>query len=289
MQRNGCEINILIKGRKATEYLSPIDFQNYIEGREGSNFEIEVVNNNANDIEAILSVDGLSITDGKPAGEASSGYVVPARGRTTIAGWTLDSKTVAQFFFAGAKGGSYAEQSPDGDAKNKGIIGAKIFARKATYNPHVFRTFHAAGSTTLSKGVARGGTFGMNGGFTNDSWSSNAAGQNAMLGSLTSSCAGMNNVADVASAAPFSVDSMSDEPQAEIEQTLGTGFGEKTNFATQTVDFQRGDMIVLFELFYDDAQGLKRRGIDTRRPLARPSAFPADEPKGCTPPEGWRG
>jgi hypothetical protein len=67
-----------------------------------------------------------------------------------------------------------------------------------------------------------------------------------------------------------------------VEQTLGTGFGDASTFETTTVDFERGDMIALFELFYDDAQGLKRRGIDVRRGApARPSAFPADEPKGC--------
>jgi hypothetical protein len=96
-----------------------MDLQTYVEGRDGSEFEIEFVNNNAHDVEAILSVDGLSVTDGKPAGSDSTGYMVPARGRVRIPGWTLDSKQVANFFFAGAKGGSYAEQSGQDDRKTR--------------------------------------------------------------------------------------------------------------------------------------------------------------------------
>jgi hypothetical protein len=74
-----------------------------------------------------------------------------------------------------------------------------------------------------------------------------------------------------------------------VEQTLGTTFGEATDFHTTTVQFQRGDLLAMIVLYYDDRQGLKRRGIDVTRKLAAPNPFPADTPKGCAPPAGWNG
>lgn len=76
------------------------------------------------------------------------------------------------------------------------------------------------------------------------------------------------------------------EPEAE-SQSLGAGFGEATGFSTRAASFNRGSRIATLLVHYDDARGLKRRGIDVSRPVARPSAFPADL-AGCTPPPGWR-
>lgn len=280
MQLNNCEINILIKGRKATEFKSPMDFQTYIEGRDASEFEIEFVNNNSVDVEAILSVDGLSITDGKPAGSQSSGYMVPARQRVTVSGWTLDKASVAKFFFAGAKGGSYAEQVGE-DSRHKGVIGAKVFGRK--YVPSHSFTIQTSGIGHYPAGM-RGVTLG--GGLTKGLGNSySAMGMNSVT---ASNCVG----AASASASPISyaadsMESVTLTSAPAVEQTLGTGFGDATEFKTTTVDFERGDLLALFELFYDDAQGLKRRGIDVRASTVRPSAFPADEPKGCAPPANW--
>lgn len=303
MNRNNCEINIIVKGRKVTEYQSPMDFQTYVEGRDGSEFEIEFVNNNPFDVEAILSVDGLSVTDGKPAGSDSSGYMVPAGKRLKVPGWTLNKDKVANFFFAGAKGGSYAEQSGQDD-RNKGVIGAKVYARKQTYRPY----------TTPFRGVSKGlqpmgGGYVYGGSAGDMQWSNTAdvrcrgmapmgGGTFSMSTPLGSNVVTSNSVAsasvslDSFTPTSFSADAAEEVAlagAAPVEQTLGTGFGAENTFETTTVEFERGDMHVLMELFYDDAQGLKRRGIDVRRPAARPSAFPADEPKGCVPPQGWTG
>lgn len=296
MQNANVEINILINGRKATEYQSPMDFQTYIEGRDGSEFEIEFVNNNHYDVEAILSIDGLSIIDGKPAGSQSGGYVVNARSRMTIPGWMVDGATAARFAFAGSKGGSYVEQS-GGDSRNKGVIGAKVYARK--HAPRQSFTARPSVMRGMSKGLNAMGTVSsmssglesFGGTYTTDSAS--------MLGSQTFNCiassnASLNNtVLGSAPAMDFSdaaytiqVGAPAGAAPAPIEQTLGTEFGKATDFATQEVKFERGDIVAVLVLYYDDRQGLKRRGIDPSRTQARPSAFPADD-TGCTPPAGW--
>jgi hypothetical protein len=288
MNLNNIEINILVKGRKAKEFQSPMDFQTYIEGRDGSEFEIELVNNHSTDVEAIISVDGLSVTDGKPAGSESAGYMVKARSRLSIPGWMVDKETVAKFFFAGSKGGSYAEQAGQDD-RNKGVIGAKVFARK--YTPVAsFTTTGLRSRGFTTKGMVGGIAMGANQMYTNASdpfmgatLSVSSAAASGAVSSVTT-----GSLESVPLTSPGSSTTETDNSYYEpVEQTLGTGFGDAADFNTTTVDFQRGDLVALIELFYDDEKGLKRRGIDVHRSNARPSAFPADEPKGCTPPAGW--
>ena len=70
-----------------------------------------------------------------------------------------------------------------------------------------------------------------------------------------------------------------------VAQSLGTAFGESTQFATQTVSFQRGDLVATLLCHYDEKRGLKERGIrfERRRPRhTEPEAFPGIT--GCRPP-----
>lgn len=272
MQLNNCEINILINGRKASEYQSPMDFQNYIEGRDGSDFEIEIVNNNGVDVEAILSIDGLSVTDGKAAGIQSSGYLVRANSRFTVPGWMVDGEKAARFRFSGSKGGSYVEQS-GGDATNKGVVGAKIFARK---NRPVFVP---SNNTTMMRG------FGVSKGITSDPYSSGISfADSSYTMNCGSAAGGLTVNSELNASLTASAASLDFSP---VEQTLGTEFGAATDFKTTEVDFERGDILAMMVLYYDDSKGLKQRGIDVKASRNRPSPFPADEPKGCTPPAGW--
>jgi len=80
------------------------------------------------------------------------------------------------------------------------------------------------------------------------------------------------------------------EPVPDI-QSLGTGFGESTEFSTTTVNFERGDLGAMVVLYYDDARGLKARGIQLVKPSKarlsnQPQAFPG---MNCQPPPGWKG
>lgn len=73
-------------------------------------------------------------------------------------------------------------------------------------------------------------------------------------------------------------------------QSLGTEFGAATDFKTKTVSFNRGDHLTTLALYYDDREGLKRRGINVEYIQAvgnKPNPFPADV--GCEPPPGWTG
>lgn len=259
MIKNNVEMSILINSHNAREYSSPMDLQTYIEGREGSEFTIRITNRNSFRVLAIPSVDGLSILDGKPAGSNSSGYILEASQVLDIPGWKVDNATAAKFFFSGMKNSvdeSYVAQSGN-DTANKGVIGLMVFNEKPQYQNMMKGIVAAApmGAATLSSNPMR--AFGM--------------------ASSTLMCS--NSI--TASSATPTID-------VSADSALGTGFGQATDFSTTKSTFERNDLLCLMVMYYKDARGLKKVGIDVAKQITRPSAFPADNAhNGCVPPSGW--
>lgn len=248
MKLNDIELTVLIRGRPITEY--PHHDQVFIEGRAGSEYEIEVRNNNCYRVEAMISVDGLSVIDGKPAGPQSTGYILDPYKVMRLPGWMLDTRTVAKFSFAGKKA-SYATLT-NNDA-NHGVVGVMAFREKFSVN-WISPPF---GTPPLTR-----------------SWSQPIITNSMTLGS-------MNDMGAIAT------NSISQPLQ---QQSLGTAFGDATQFATTMVSWTRGDMHSLLLLYYDERRGLMARGIKLERSKpkvqAQPQAFPGF---GCTPPPGWQG
>jgi hypothetical protein len=299
MLHNNYEVRVLVKGRPINEYAH--EGKLFVEGRDGSNFEIEFINRTNARVEAIISVDGLSVIDGKDAGPQSSGYLVEPFGSIRIPGWKLNEEQVAAFVFAGKKK-SYAQQST-GSARNTGVIGAMVFAEKSTYRPPVYHTYG---------GVMRGMSPTIAGGHINSGgWVPTGSSGDPIIGATLSGAA-LNNqiqcsynsagvVASAASAPRSKSVKLGAAPESTytmdsfVEQTLGTGFGEATEFETTTVSFNRGEMTAMMVIYYDDSRGLRARGIELSRPSRQryarneaPQAFPGMN-TGCTPPPGWKG
>jgi hypothetical protein len=303
MLHNNYEINVLVKGRPINEYSH--NGQVFIEGRDSSAFEIEFKNRSAVRIEAVISVDGLSVIDGKDAGPASSGYLVEPFQSVRIPGWKLTDEQVAAFVFAGKKK-SYAQEST-GTARNTGVIGALVFAEKS-------RTpaYHSFGGGAFHGGLVRGMTpMGVGGwaggGSTGDPVFGAALNNVQLTGHVSNNMAYSTDAVATASmtssATASTVRSKSKGVRAmvlentapEVEQTLGTAFGKAQDFATTEVQFNRGDLAAMIVVYYDDSRGLRARGIELSRPskqrLARanqPQAFPGMS-TGCVPPAGWKG
>lgn len=267
MLHNNYEVRVLVKNRPINEY--PHNGQTFIEGRDGSNFEIEFKNLSPTRVEAVLSVDGLSIIDGKEAGPQSSGYLVDAYGTIRIPGWKLTNDQVAAFQFAGKKK-SYAQQST-GSSRNTGVIGALVFSEK---NAVAYRDNNMA--FPLS-GQAYGVSNALWQGSTDMSYS---------VGHMSSSSASLRRVNTAV------LNNTASEP---VAQSLGTAFGKAQDFATTEVAFTRGDLSAMIILYYDDSRGLRARGIELASPANRrvpyndtPQAFPGMQ-KGCVPPSNWEG
>ena len=315
-KENQYELNVLVKGRPINEY--PHNGQLFVEGRDGSNFEIEFKNLSPLRVEAVLAVDGLSVIDGSEAGPTSSGYVVEPYGKVRIPGWKLSDEQVAAFVFSGKKK-SYAAQTGSGSTRNTGVLGAMVFAekRKAYVNAHhqygqllgatPFNgmPFTAAPSPTV--------------------WTYNCVSGTTADAVATSYAASLNNI-NIGAAVPTATATASapaaspsqrltrgsrvkslNEGRAKmaaplresmappVEQTLGTGFGSAQDFGTTAIEFNRGDLTAMMVIYYDDSRGLRARGIELVRPsrqrvaqASAPMAFPGMS-KSCVPPRRWQG
>lgn len=142
MHNQDCSVVIRPKGRSpADEYAHK--GRVYIEGRENSHYVIELTNHSHKRTMAVVSVDGLAITDGKPAHFDSRGFVLNPKQSIQIPGWLMDDQTAAEFVFA-KKRDSYSNQMSEGG--NEGVIGVAWFAEQVVpinYSinyPHGVRT-----------------------------------------------------------------------------------------------------------------------------------------------------
>jgi len=230
-----------------------------------------------------VSVDGLSINDGKPAGIDSTGYIVDAFGTVEVPGWSVDLYRAASFEF-GASRGSYAASV--GEPDNIGVIGLMVFTEKCNYenkfpdisdwvynqprivplttNPNL--PYYGHPHSTLMGGYAQN-TMTVSG--------SAAAPRTATLNASISATSVTNAATDGTNTA-----------------SLGTNFGKAVNFQTQKTNFERAsNRPALTEaLYYSDVKGLNSIGIvvDWQKPIvAVPNPFPAD-PGFCNPPVHWK-
>lgn len=268
MIRDNIELTVLVRGRPITEY--PHQDQVFVEGRAGSEYELEIRNHSYGRIEAVVSVDGLSVIDGKLAGTESRGYLLRAKDSIRIPGWRLDGTQVAKFAFAG-KGASYASQMT-GDARNDGVIGVMAFREKINWFPPVYAAYNTMTYDSTAINPLRGMTLNSN------NWS----------GVSVAPVAGVSMSASAA--APATSYARTTTPEVPlVQQNLGTMFGDATTFTTTMVHFERAGVICVMVLGYDDVKGLRARGISVRQrkpQVHQPNPFPAS---GCQPPPGWKG
>jgi hypothetical protein len=280
MQTHGIEMIVLVKNKPILEYQH--NNQVYIEGRSGSNYEIELRNHTYNRVQAVLSVDGLSVVDGKEAGPQSSSYLIEPRGTLRVPGWLLDANNAAKFAFAG-KRDSYASQLSDGKTRNVGVIGVLVYTEKVapiSYSTYPTYPFYGWNINTVPNPFYQNtnnnswDSFGSSRGSSCSSSSSNAA---PFIGAAFNSGSAMGGMP--ASAPPIT------------QQSLGTAFGEQTQFATRSVAFDRGAQLTVMSLYYDSLKALRAIGVpiaERRNTSQRraPEAFPGLS--GCQPPAGWK-
>lgn len=266
MRSNGIELTVLVKDRPIQEYNH--EGNTFVEGRSGSKFELCLRNLNSTKVEVVVSVDGRSITDGKQAGTQSTGYLLDPFQKIVIPGWKLSGSQAAEFVFSG-KNESYSTVMSGGDSTNNGVIGVMVYGEKPAVQRYVppspiFDRFGWHENMWQARGISPAGA-------VDCMYSANPM--------LESVCA----------AAPDTRGATKGSVTRGVAQNLGTGFGQATDFVTRQVSFERGTCITTMALYYDNARGLKARGIEVIRkkevsPL--PNPFPAS---GCTPPPGWRG
>jgi hypothetical protein len=133
-----------------------------IQALMGKKYWLELSNNTSNRIEAVVSVDGLSIINGELASRNDPGYILSSYGNSTIPGFRLDNDNVAQFRF-GAEHESYAALTKIANPESIGLIEVQFYFEKNRIHNYGTRGLEAntrGGVLTKSLGGDVGTTFG---------------------------------------------------------------------------------------------------------------------------------
>jgi hypothetical protein len=261
------ELQVIVAGAPARTFHH--DGETFVLGHLGERYTLRVSNRSGRRIEAVVSVDGRDVIDGKPADwRGKRGYVVPAWGTVDIDGWRISQQAAAAFRFSTVPE-SYAART--GNAREVGVIGVAIFPERWSPPP---RPLYVPPPAPWDDRY-------------HDDLQGQLRGKSAAPSEETAPSAG----------APSATPS---EPLAQKRLQrpgLGTEFGEAVSSRITEVPFERAQPHpqAVLGMRYDDRAGLIALGIDVEesatieaelRRTAEP--FPTFERTYAEPPPGWR-
>ncbi len=227
-------VDVIINGKPLTTYPHKGDV--FIEGRKNSNYQIRIRNNDYKRIKVVVSVDGLSVMDGEPASESSTGYLINGLETFILEGWRVDQNNIRKFLFGDNKD-SFSNKTGQG-TNNTGVIGVMAFDEAyVTHGLLVSNLYHQ---------------------YDQYKWSDQTS---AFPPTMIRSFNSMNATAVGAATSTLNA--------------MGTGMGEEVKSPVHNVKFvaqPRPSRTVV--IYYDDKRGLEARGIvvDTRQ--LKPDPFP---------------
>jgi hypothetical protein len=281
-QAAGYDVTVLVDGVPAPTFSHA--GESYVLGQMGERYVLRVSNHTGRRIEAVVSVDGRDVIDGKPADVRKRGYLVPAWGSVDIDGWRLSARQAAAFRFSSVAD-SYAART--GSAREVGVIGVAVFPERyylppppprRPYYPAEPRPYDDYGYGERKRADKSAG----------------GRAEDANEGALGSAPAPASPpLAEAESGSSASRQAPSRRPG------LGTEFGEAMSSPIREVDFVRASASrpsVMLGMRYNDRPGLVAAGIDVDnvwgpddtylRQTAHP--FPVSQRGFSTPPPGWR-
>jgi hypothetical protein len=242
---------------------------------------IRVSNRTSRRIEAVVTVDGRDVVDGKNGDFRNKrGYLVPAWGSVDIDGWRLSQSAAAIFRFSSVSE-SYAARM--GNAREVGVIGVAVFPER------VWRPRPLPPPPCCFDDDRYGGRD-----YRYDGEPAEAKrGAPAPTASAPSDA-----VAGKARATESSGDYYA--PRRHERPGLGTEFGEAVSSHIQEVGFVRanpGSPAVVIGVRYNDHDGLLAMGVNVDGVYPWPSdvelrrtadPFPASPRRYAAPPAGWQ-
>jgi len=104
----------------------------WVIGKPGNEYQIRIRNRAADQVMAVMSVDGVNIVSGETARPDQTGYVLAANRTFDIAGWRKNTAQTAAFYFTQLPD-SYAART--GRPDDVGVIGVALFRRKPADPP----------------------------------------------------------------------------------------------------------------------------------------------------------
>jgi hypothetical protein len=299
-QASAYQVEVLIDGMPAPTYAH--DGETYVLGQLGARYTLRISNRSGRRIEAVASVDGRDVIDGRPADfRGKRGYMIPAWGQVDIDGWRISRSAAAAFRFSSVPD-SYAART--GSAREVGVIGVAVFPERYEPRPPpprpYYRPFYDEEAPRADNDVdglsapdAKRSSHGAA-----DAPAANAEPLPAPAAPPTASEAPAGSAPPVAkSEAGAGI-----EPGKHKRSGLGTEYGEAVSSPIYEVEFVRANPArpsVVLGLRYNDRDGLLAMGIDVDQPdgaygdqesdLRRTAEpFPAAERRYAPPPAGWR-
>lgn len=266
MFSNGFELVVEANGRRIPEYGK--NGKTLIEGRRGYRYEIKFRNSRAERVLVIPSVDGVNVIDGQPHRDSSPGYVVQPYSSLTISGWRTSLSEVRQFEFSD-RGGSYAGKTHG--AQNCGVIGVQVFGEKVLHvqQSDIHIHHHHWPPVTQFPGVT---TRIMD-------YSSSPIG-----GPQYTCCLGPTGATGaVGNPGPAGVNLMSSTQNAAPDFNLGTAWGQAMQDQVSQTTFDKGLWLATMEIYYTDADGLAKDGIQVSK-APELASFPQAFGGFCKPP-----
>jgi hypothetical protein len=106
--------------------------RDYVVGNDAQRYVIEIQNHTGSRFEAVGTVDGLDVIDGRAGSFRKRGYIVGPWSSVEIDGFRRSNASVAAFRFGAVKD-SYAARS--GDDRNVGVIGVAFFDEQGSSPP----------------------------------------------------------------------------------------------------------------------------------------------------------
>lgn len=264
---------ILIDGKPIRQYVDDSG-KHWVEARDGSIYEIEVKNNSANRVLAVISVDGLNVISGDQAIlDPENGYIIDPHSSLKVSGWRTSLEEVKEFIFNFNKQESYSVKLGAGD-RNLGVIGVAFYEEKArpvliwppVREEHHHHHHHHHGwwyYPYTDTGTWRGGDYTVTCSST-DSSSYTIDGSN-----LQSSDEPVN---------VYHSASVDNGPEnvlraQNIDFAAGTSKGDAVESIVTEVEFEAGNLIGTQELYYDSFDNLKKRGIIDVKKKEMPRPF----------------
>jgi len=284
-EAGGYQVEVLLDGTPAQSFWH--EGETFVLGHLGDRYTIRVSNHTSRRVEAVVSVDGRDVIDGKPGDFArKSGYLVPAWGQVEIDGWRLSQQQAAAFRFSSVAD-SYAARM--GSARNVGVIGVAIFPERL-YRPPP-RPIYPAVPYRYDYERSLDGYRGL------------GADKDAP-GSAPAPRASAAAQAPLANEAPSEAKAKGAAGEAYSPRRsrpgLGTEFGEAVSSHIREVEFVRAnpsEPAAVLGLRYNNRAGLVAMGIDVDGPwccsddssLRRTAdPFPVSHTRYARPPSGWQ-
>lgn len=249
------------------------DGETFVHGYMGERYRVRIANHSDERVEAVLSIDGRDAVSGRVGDYGDQrGYIVPAHGSVVVDGFRQSLDRVAKFRFSDPSS-SYSSRM--GTPENVGVIGVAFFRERAwprravripredpwNFGRHAERDQYDAPARRAPAGASPSPSAPRAG-------DSSAPRRDETQASKRSS----SSAAEATPSGRYRYDGpWRHEYRDDDEQRLGTEYGESGWSPVSEVPFRRQnpehpDSVVT--LRYDDADGLRARGIDVRpRPV----------------------